>query len=285
MDFSQSLQLQVLSSDCDPYQHLDSTAYLRFVEDVDHLARDTDKFAPSWFPVGASHWLPHKTYLELMRPVKIGHTLEVRADMVRASGSNLHRIYEFKLAGAGLLCAVASIHWICIEPDTGRAWQPPENQEAGDTDAWIQEPELTTRPPGAYSADRVVEWRDVDAAFNMKMSAFMNCYLETAMQAGRSRGWDMRAGLQAGFGLFVHKLWIIQNRHTSLGSRLLVHSWLANLRYITLARQFTVRDETAGEHLAQGHIYWVCMDPATMQLTNPPDRWLQDFGDQIVGEL
>ncbi len=230
--------------ECDAYGHLNNTAYLRYLEEVELAAGRT----------GAELRAVDLTYVQ---PLRFGDTVDVAAAAGDAPGERRYRYLH-----AGVEVAHATGWW--AQP--GGAIEPPPPP-----------------PARVYRQERRVGWRDVDdsgAAGPATLAAFAeDCGVDLCAEFG----WPLQRCSAEGFAMVLRRHQIDYGRPLRLGDRYTITTYASDRARVSATRHYLV-DHDGGERAARFRSHYVWVDPATMRPIRIPAGFLADFAENFSGQ-
>ncbi len=229
--------------ECDAYGHLNNTAYLRYLEEVELAAGRT----------GADLRSLDLTYVQ---PLRFGDTVDVEAGDGDAPGERSYRYLH-----DGTEVARATAWWGNAGPD---ADLPPP------------------RPARVYRQQRRVGWRDVDdsgAASPATVAAFAeDCGVELCAEFG----WPLERCSAEGFAVVLRRHQIAYGRPLRLGDAYTITTYASDRSRVSAIRHYFV-DHADGAPAARFRSHYVWVDPATMRPIRIPEDFLADFAANFSG--
>ena len=149
-------------------------------------------------------WVVHETELSLIRPLRTGDDFELTIwlkDWRRVRGT---RCFELRARDAGDILAQGVQEIVVLDSQSLRPKPPPEYLISN---LRMEDPRLIPRhtmpriqvaASGAFTTDRVVEWRDLDWQEHVNNSVYPAYAQEAATQALATLGWAPAELKQAG---------------------------------------------------------------------------------------
>ncbi len=223
--------------ECDAYGHLNNTAYLRYLEEVEFARGRT----------GADLRSVDLTYVQ---PLRFGDTVDVAAADGEGRGERRYRY----LHGATEV-ARATAWWV----EAGPAADP-----------------VPPPPARVYRQERRVGWRDVDdsgAASPATVAAFAeDCGVDLCAEFG----WPLERCSAEGFAMVLRRHRIEYGRPLGLGDPYTITTYASDRTRVSAVRHYLV-DHRDGAAAARFRSHYVWVDPVTMRPIRIPGAFLADF--------
>lgn len=241
---------EVRGYDCDGYGHLNNTAYLRYLEELE-----------SDGPLGGWHLL--HVDITYDRPVDRRAVVDVSAT---GSGEGEDwRKQAYKFASAGQEVASAEAVW-------GRS-----------NDVETVSVEKPPGPPAeVYRHQRGIRWRDIDGSRFVSPASLSAFAEDCGVELCAFYGWPMERCAEAGFAMILRRHQILFEKRLALGDDLTVESWASDLRRASAIRHYLF--STRSEPVARFRSRYVWADVDTMRPIRIPDDFLADFRANFAGE-
>ena len=174
--------------ECGPEGLVRAAAYLRYMQEAAFDASAAAGYDMARYEAMGRHWLIRETWIDYLRPLRYGDSVEVKTWVADFRRVRSRRAYEFRLASTGAPVARAHTDWVFLDGASLRPASIPEEMRA----AFFPEgppaaappregfPDLSP-PPGAFRQRRRVERRDLDPAGHVN-----NCvYVDYVEECGR----------------------------------------------------------------------------------------------------
>ncbi len=294
--FKQSFRVR--SYECDFYGHVNNANYLRYMQQAATDASAAVGWDEARYQSIGRLWLIRETDIEYLIPLRHGDTVEITtwaADFRRVRST---RYYELR-NGKGEMVARAKTDWVYINLATGQPasvppemiadFAPPDLASPGDVTQTL--PVATERkkfpaapppPPGIYTQNRLVEWRDVDQARHVNNATYLNYMEEAGFGATRHFGWSMARMTAENFGIVARRMQIEYRLQAVLAEELSISTYLSETRRSTTVRHYIITRSTDGALIAQARGLFVFINPETGKIARLPLQIMDDFATHIA---
>jgi acyl-CoA thioester hydrolase len=234
--------------ECDAYGHLNNTAYLRYLDEVEIEAG----------VAGWDDWRWAQADITYVEPVGFGDSVEVIAETDSESPSHLLRRYRFESAGRQVATAVAL--WSGLG-DASMAMDPV--------------PEPPPPPSGVFRHRRRVHWQDVGET-SQASPATLSAYAEDCgIAVCDAHGWPLERCSKEGFAIVLRRHQIAYGRPAQLGEELDLTTWASDRSRASAIRHYVV--EASGEPVARFRSHYVWVDAGSMRPIRVPIGFLDEF--------
>lgn len=290
MPAAHTIQFPIHEYDCDPYAHLATANYLRFLHEADSAAMTALGAGRELLSGLGLVWMPRSTYIEFLGPLTPGDQLEITTRPLGLHRTRSWRGYEFRALSSDSPAANARVEWFLADSTTGGATLGPTEGldlsplgkgPPGDEMAAPQAPVLPPRPTGAFSRARAVQWSEVDPSFQLALEACARYLIDCSVQVGDSFGWSIRQAQTEGIAYLARKLWIDHRTPAFLGDELQLSTWISKPRRVTITRHYLLERVADHASVAQAHVLWMCVDIRNGKLVQHPQGWQDALRSQI----
>lgn len=254
--------------ECDAYDRVYYTNYLRYIQETAMDASADAGFGAAWYASRGFVWLVRETEIEFIRPLCYGDSVRVKTWVRNMRQALSKRAYELYRTNDDALVARAHTDWAFVEAATGKPARiarelreaffpegaPPEEQRN-------RFPAPPPAPAGAYAQRRRVEWRDIDPAQHVNNSVYLAYSEDCAVEASASLGWTPRRMREEGFDVEMTRCRIEYRSPAVLADELTVTTWLSGVRGGEASRHFTI--ERSGTLLSRALASIQCVDAQT----------------------
>lgn len=280
----------VRSYECDTYGHVNQTQYLRYMQEAAFQASAAVGYDPARYAALNTTWMIRELQIEYQHALRYGDGLEITTWVEDFRRVRSRRIYELNKT-TGEPAARAAVDWVYLDRSSGQPVHvPPEMVTAfapEEADRLSGErrppfPEPPPTPPGAYTMERMVEWRDVDQARHVNNANMLAYMEECSVRAATVRGWPVSRMEEHGFGIMARSHHIEYRLQAALGESLRVTTFLAEPRRSTVYRIYSVRRAVDDALVAQSRSQFMCVNLQTGGLMRFPEYFVADFADSIA---
>ncbi len=248
-------------------------------------------FDMDWYAANNRLWLIRQTDITYLRPLVYGDSVVVRSWVADFRRIRSRRMYELRLAGTGEKVAEAVTDWVYLNSQTNRPATIPHHvidgffPEGPPEKAPRREPfpEAPPPPPGVYTIQHPVEWRDVDPAGHLNNANYMAYIENCTVEAAAHLGWSMKRMMEEeGFGIIARRYRLEYIEPAVMGDVLAVSTWVSDVKRITAVRHNTVHRVRDNKLLARAHVLWVWVELATGRPVRIPDHFIKDFAPNVA---
>jgi acyl-CoA thioester hydrolase len=279
---------QVRYYECDAYERLRQSNYVRYMQEAAFDASAAAGYDLSRYAAMERYWLVRETDIEYLGSARYGDALQVKTWVDDFRRVRSRRMYEFRMVESGELLARAYSDWAFLHNTTGRPAAIPAEMAA----AFLPEgvparprsrfPASPSPPAHVLSLGRHVEWQDIDAAQHVNNAVYLDYVDDCALRVRAAYGWPL-ARLQAeGAAISIRRHQIEYRQPALLDDELELTSWLSPIGSAGAVRHCTIRRTADGQLLAQAHTLWEWIDASTGQATPIPDDFLKDLAPNVT---
>lgn len=285
-----SLQFPVRVHDCDPYAHLATANYLRFLDEADLAAMSAIGSGQDRLTSFGLTWQPKSTYIEFLRPLTLAGELEITTRLVGMRENRSLRAYEFRAPDSEIPSATATVEWYLADSTTGQATQgqptgldlsPVREESQGGSSATFTPPPLPPKPKGVFSQTRTVQWSEVNPSFQLAYDSSAKYLIDCSVQAGDSCGWSIKRAQAEGIAYVARRLWIDHKSTAFLGDQLRLSSWISKPKRSTIMRHYLLERVADNALVEEAHILWVCVDVRNGRPVHHLQGWQDALSSQI----
>lgn len=278
--------------ECDLYGHVNNANYVRYMQEAAFDASAAVGYAEAKYAELGSFWLVHGTDIEYLNPLKYGDEVEVSTWITDFRRVRSMRQYELRRVSDGALAARASTDWAYLDRATQRplaipkamidAFRPYSTLDDDNAGASREKyPDVPPTPPGAFTMNRRVEWRDIDSAGHVNNATYFNYFEECGIQAAAAVGWSMERLASENIAIMARRIRAEYVQSAVLGDDLRVTTFLAEQRRTTIVRHYRI-ERADGTLLARAYTLWMFVNSATQSLMRVDSRLTDAFADSIV---
>lgn len=280
--------------ECDAYGHVNHANYLRYMQEAALDASAAVGYSEARYAELGTLWLIHDTDVEYLHSLRYGDSLEVATWVGDFRRVRSRRFYEARHAETGELVARANTDWVYLDRQTGRPTAIPQAMihafaPPGTGDDTLAEglprkhfPPAPPPPPGIFTMQRRVEWRDIDTAQHVNNATYLNFMEECGIQAAHSVGWSMGRMRGEGFAIVARRHQIEYRQQAQLGENLVISTYLSDIRRSSATRHYLIVRADDGELIAQARTLWVFVNTTTSQPIRIPGEFFNAFADSMV---
>jgi acyl-CoA thioester hydrolase len=288
MTQEQEIVITVRYHDCDPYRHLNTANYLRYMVECDLSGYEAAGYDLVKLSNDGKFWRARRCHAEFFSPLYYGDQIRVVSQVVGVGEAQVLRAYQIYPANADAPAAKGEILWDYADLKSGESEAIPAElktclfpEAAQEIPAMDFPSALSTRPEGAYAVRRYPEWRDGGPGYHLSFTAFVDYFVYTTLQAAESRGWSIARSEEERLAYVVRKLWIDFTRPVFVWDELELETWLSNIRRLTVLRNYTIRQREEKELLGWAQFLYACVNMDSGRPVRFPDMIRQDFSPQI----
>jgi acyl-CoA thioester hydrolase len=281
---------RVRSYECDAYGHVNHANYLRYMQEAALDASAAVGYDEARYRQMGHIWVIRETQVDYLRSLVFGDSVEVTTWVSDFRRVRSRRMYELRSLGSGEVVAKGSTDWVYIETATGRPARVPDEMVRAfapegmpdQTEAREHFPAAPPMPPGAYTMQREVEWRDIDPEQHVNNATYLNYMEECGIQAAKAFGWDSERIRSEGIAIVARQHRIEYREQAKLGERLTIHTYFADLRRVGATRVYRIERERDGSLIAQARSLWIFVNLQTGSIMRLPAVFLEDFRTHIA---
>ncbi len=230
--------------ECDAYGHLNNTAYLHYLEEIEIDAG-----------IAVGQRLRHID-IRYIASASFGDTLAVTAE----DGSGGGREYSYVRAGNDERVAGAVATWT------------PASDPASGTD---RVPAPPPQPASVFTRRRRIDWQDIDAGAAVSPAALAGMAEDCGLALCAAYGWPLDRCTESGFAMLVRRHQISCPGIARLGDELEIATWASDLGRASAIRHYVITRE--GDAVARFRSHYVWVDADTMRPIRIPEQFLADF--------
>lgn len=288
MSIEDHIELSVRYHDCDPYRHLNTGNYLRYMVECDLVGYEERGISLPDLTASGKVWRARRCFAEFFTPLYYGDQIRVISRFQEVQDLHILKNYGIYIAGSERPAAVGRILWALADLESGEQERIPEEllknlpPDADRSMIYEDVPiSLSTRPLGAYKVQRHPEWRDCGPGYHLSFTAYIDYFVYTTLEAAASRGWTMRRSEEEGLAYVVRKLWIEFPKPVFAWDELELETWLSNIRRFTVLRNYTLRVVERPDLYAWGQFLYASVGINNGRPVRFPQSIWQEFAPQI----
>lgn len=287
----QTTTFTVRHYECDAYGHLNNAVYLQYMQEAAVNASAACGLDRQAYASMGRLWLIRASEVEYLSVARAGERLEVNTWVAGYRRSMSRREYEIRRPADETLVARGGSDWVFLDAGTLRPTTIPEqvraalgeNQGAAEANARIRLEDPLEPPARVFEIERGIEWRDIDEMQHLNNTAYLSYAEDCAMQLSDAYGWPFQRWLEAGVAFVASRNRIEYLRPAYLHDRLVIRTWLFNVRRATATRYYEFRRADDGEILARLQTDWVLINLETGRPTRFPPEFNDLLADNIAG--
>ncbi len=276
--------------ECDAYGHVNHANYLRFMQETAFDASAAVGYDMACYDELGVMWLIRQTGITYERPLRYDDEVIVKTWVADFRRVRSRRVYEMRHAVSGERIATAHTDWVLLDKHSQRPVTIPEEMMAAffpeglppraSNSAAFPDPPLA--PPGVFTLQRSVEWRDLDPVQHVNNANYMTYFEECGVAAAAAYGWPITRMIAAGFGFVARDYRIEYRLPALLGDGLEIATWLSDVRRASALRHFTLTRVSDGALLVRARSLWVGVELTTGRPIRIPADFIADFGPNIA---
>ncbi|MEP7198236.1 MAG: thioesterase family protein, partial [Chloroflexota bacterium] len=199
--------------ECDAYEHLNHTTYLRYMQETAFDASAAVGYDFARYDAMGQYWLIRETAIEYLRSLRYGDTVHVTTWIEDFRRVRSRRAYEFRHATTDELVARAMTDWVFINWATGKPAAIPSDMmraffpDGAPPVAPPREkfPDAPPPPPNVFTVRERVKWQDIDSARHVNNAIYLEYAEDAGVQICAAHGWPVARMMTAGFGIIARR--------------------------------------------------------------------------------
>jgi acyl-CoA thioester hydrolase len=277
--------------ECDAYGHLNNAVYVQYMQEAAINASSACGFDRESYEQMGRIWLIRATEIEYLSAVGSGDHIDVETWVAGYRRTTSRREYELWRRSDEKLIAKGASDWVFLNVATLRPAEIPgevraalgEEPGSNQTHDRIHIDDPLEPPPGVYSIERGIEWRDIDEMQHLNNTAYLSYAEDCAIQLSEAYGWPFRRWVEAGVAFVARNNRIEHLQPAFLHDRLIIRTWLYNVRRATATRYYEFLRANDGDVLARLQTNWVLLNLSTGRPTRFPPDFNELLADNIAG--
>jgi acyl-CoA thioester hydrolase len=289
MPLTHTRTFQVRFAECDMYEHVNSSHYLRYMAEAAFDASSAAGYNMEKYEQMGKTWLIRENQVEFLRSLRYGDTFEVKTWVADFRRVQSLRMYEFRLNGSEDLVARGQTNWIFLDSKTHRPATIPEAlktaffPEGPPSEAPQREPFPAPPPPpsGAVTFKRQVAWSDLDPTGHVNNARYVDFLQEAIMEVFNTFNLaehDMNDVI----GWVIRKARIEHIRQARFGDILNITTYLSDIKRASAIRHYVIRDEKSQEVVARANVLFASIDLASGRPTRIPQDTMDVLAPNIA---
>lgn len=288
MPMAYTRSFQVRYSECDMYEHVNNSHYLRYMAETAFDASAAAGYSMEKYKQMGRIWLIRENQVEFLKPLRYGDTFEVKTWVADFRRVQSLRKYEFRLKGSEDLVAKGQTNWIFLDSETHRpATIPNELKTAffpeGPPDAAPPRdpfPAPPPPPPGTVTFKRQVAWSDLDPTGHVNNARYLEFLQEAIMEVYNA--FDLADHENSVIAWVIRKAHIEHLRQARFGDTLNITTYLSDVKRASAIRHYTIHDEKNREVFARAYLLFASIDLATGRPIRIPQDTIDALAPNIV---
>lgn len=292
MPLTHTRTFRVRFYECDANGHLNSAYYLRYMQETAFDASAAAGYDMARYDQMQRHWLIRESQVEYLLPLGYNQCVAVTTWIADFRRVTSRRAYEFRLAETGELAARAFTDWVFLDTANNR----PSTIPQGLVDDFLPEgapehfptrkpfPTAPPPPPGEFCMYRRVAWQDIDTMQHVNNAVYMEYINECSFQVCAAFHWPWQRMVEQGFVVFLRQARLQYLQPAVLDDELKITTWISRINRASAGRHYTIHRAQDGVLLAQAYTLGVWVDVNTLQPIRIPQKMLDDFTPNMVGQ-
>ena len=290
MPLTHSRTLRVRHYECDAYGHVNNANYVRYMQETAFDASAAAGYGIVRYAEMGRVWLVRDTDIEYLQPLQYGDNVTITTWVADMRKVRSQRAYEFRNDATDALVARAHTDWVFLDTKNLRPAPIPEELMAAFFPEGIPQdvpprkrfPTPPSPPPGVFSMQRIVEWRDIDPMQHVNNATYLAYMDDCGVQVSRAYGWSMDRMASEGFGIITRRNRIDYRQSAVLDDDLIITTWASSVLSSSATRHYAITRADDGALLAQANALYVWVDIKSHRPIRIPDYFLKDFAENIV---
>ncbi|MBP8972808.1 MAG: acyl-CoA thioesterase [Anaerolineae bacterium] len=271
--------------ECDAYGHVNHVNYLRYMQEAAMDASAAAGYDIARYEELGRLWFVRETDISYLHPLHYGDTVIVKTWVEDFRRVRSRRAYELRLAATGTVVAQATTDWVFLDAATERPTTvPPEMIAAffpegmpANGDRREPFPTPPPAPPGVFTIQTRVAWRDLDTAGHVNNANYMAYLEECGVRVAEAYGWSPARMAEAGFGIVARHYRLEYQQPALFGDELTVATWYSDAKRSSAIRHYTITRPCDGALIARARVTWVWVDLASGRPIRIPDEFIAAF--------
>ncbi|MGD2058030.1 MAG: thioesterase [Anaerolineales bacterium] len=275
--------------ECDAYGHLNNAVYLQYMQESAINASTACGLDRAAYQRLGHVWIIRASEIEYLQALRAGEEINVHTWIAGFRRSISRREYELRRSVDGSVAARGSSDWVYLDAKNLRpALISPEIQEAlsggsapEQNDGRIRLDDPHAPPSAPFKIERRVEWRDIDEMQHLNNAAYLSYAEGCAMQLSEAYGWPFQRWVAAGVAFVARRNRVEYLQPAYLHDRLIIRTWLFDVRRASATRHYEFLRAADGELLARLQTDWVLINLNTGR----PTRFPPDFEERLADNI
>ena len=290
MPLTHTRSFRVRFCECDAYGHLNNAHYLRYMQETAFDASAEIGYDKAFYEQLGRTWLTRETEIEYLQPLFYNDTVLVKTWVSDFRRATSRREYEFTHATSGALVARGATRWVYVDTATLQPAAVPQEIARGylpeglpaATQPRQHFPAAPPPPAGVFQTRRKVRWHDIDSLQHVNNAVYLEYVEECGMQVLAAHGWPAQRMDAEGVAILMRKNHIRYRQPALLDEELEILTWAAEVRRSTAVRYYHIRRPGVEAPLVEVHALGVWVDLKNGRPARWPERFMQDFKENIV---
>lgn len=242
---------QVRRYECDLYEHLNNSHYLRYLDAVDE-------------DLPPARGEAVRARIEFFKALVAGQTVRVIGQVADQREGWEQRQYEFMLGDEGIARAQVDF------------------QHAGRVDFGVPVQEAAPQPAGVFRMNRPVEWRDIDVSGRMKAAGFASLAEDAGVRVSAAHEWPLTRCAKEGFAIVLRRHEIEFGAAVTLDDEVEISTWASDARRSAVIRHYLLRRRTDGAVVARFRSLYVWVSLGSGRPIRIPETFLASFAPNFA---
>lgn len=281
---------RVRQDECDLYGHLNNAVYLRYFQEAAFRASEAVGFGPRRFETRESLWLIRETFIEYLKPVQYGETLQVKTWIEGFRRVIARRRYEARSEEEDLVCQ-AYTDWVYLDGKTQRPRAIPEEmrraffsgRDPQELPPRTPFPRPSALPEKPFKSQRQVRWNDLDPLGHVNNAVYLTYAEDCAVELSAAYGWPMSRWLEQGKAFVARSHYVEYLEPAVLEDELEISTWLVEVGRATATRHYDLHKARDGRLIGRIRTLWVMLDLETGRPQRFPEGFQEILAPNIAG--
>lgn len=287
MPISYTRRFQVRYSECDMYEHVNNSHYLRYMAETAFDASAAAGYSMEKYEQMGNLWIIRDNQVEFLKPLRYGDTFEVKTWVADFRRVQSLRMYEFRLKGSEDLIAKGQTNWIFLDSKTQRPATIPKVLKAAFFPEGLPDtapprepfPMLPPPPSGAVTFKRQVAWSDLDPTGHVNNARYLDFLQEAIMEVYNT--FDLANHEDSLIAWVIRKAHIEHLRQARFGDVLDITTYLSDVKRASAIRHYIIQDENSQEVVTRANLLFTSINLTTGRPTRIP----QDAIDALAANI
>lgn len=289
MPLTHTRTFRVRYHECDSYEHVNNSHYLRYMAETAFDASAAAGYDMEKYDQIGKMWLIRESEVEFLKPLRYDDTFEIKTWVADFRRVQSLRMYEFRLKGSEDLIARGQTNWVFLDTKTRRPTTIPKElktaffPEGPPREAPRREPFPTPPPPpsGTVTFKRTVAWSDIDPTGHVNNARYLDFFQEAVMRVMETFNLSNDHHFDDVIGWVVRKARIEYLQQAKVGDTLLISTYLSDVKRASATRHYVIRDGKYQELLTRAYLLFTSIDLSTGRPTRIPAKTMAALAPNI----